>query len=134
MSLLVDTHCWLWSLLAPERLNAPSREALRDPRQAVFLSVASMWEMTIKAGLGKLSLPLPPSEYIPSRLATLGHQTLPILPPHVFALERMPLHHKDPFDRLLVAQAQVEGLQLVTADQALRPYDVPLLWAGPTSP
>jgi PIN domain nuclease of toxin-antitoxin system len=130
VKLLVDTHCWLWYLLTPERLNEPAQKALRDPENEIFFSVASSWEIVVKFGLGKLDLPLPPSNYIPDRLAKLGHQTLSIRQSHVLQLEALPLHHRDPFDRILVAQAQVEGLSLATADKVLTAYDVPVFWAG----
>ena len=129
MRLLVDTHCWLWYLLAPERLNVQAQEALRDPENDVFFSVASAWEIVVKFGLGKLDLPLRPSEYIPDRLERLGHQTLTIGQSHVLQLEALPLHHRDPFDRILVAQAQAEKLLLITADEVLTAYDVPVFWA-----
>lgn len=130
MRLLVDTHCWLWYLLSPEKLNSASRAVLDNGSHSIYFSTASAWEIVIKAALGKLELPLPPSQYIPDRLARLGHQSLPILQEHVLHLESLPAHHKDPFDRILVAQAQMEELQLVTADQSLKLYDLPLLWAG----
>jgi PIN domain nuclease of toxin-antitoxin system len=128
--LLVDTHCWLWYLLAPQRLNEQAQQILRDPETDIYFSVASTWEIVVKFGLGKLDLPSSPSEYIPDRLETLGHQTLPIRQSHVLQLEALPLRHRDPFDRLLVAQAQGEKLQLVTADGVLTAYDVPAFWAG----
>lgn len=134
MRLLLDTHCWLWYLLEPERLNSDTRDLLRETANEVYLSAASAWEIVIKFGIGKLELPLSPTEYIPSRLATLGHRSLPILQTHVLAIQGLPLHHKDPFDRALVAQAQCEELQLVTADPVLTAYDVPILWAGLDSP
>lgn len=130
MRLLLDTHCWLWFFLASRRLNEQATQLLSESDHEIFLSVASVWEMVIKHGTGKLSLPLPPGEYIPSRLKLLGHSDLPILRQHVLQLENLPPHHKDPFDRLLVAQAQVEDLHLVTADEQLKEYDVPLIWAG----
>lgn len=130
MRLLVDTHCWLWYLLAPERLNEPAQQALRDLENEIFFSVASTWEIVVKFGLGKLELPSPPSSYIPDRLAKLGHQALSIHQGHVLQLEALPLHHRDPFDRLLVAQARVEELRLMTADKVLTAYDVPVFWAG----
>lgn len=130
MRFLVDTHCWLWYLLSPEKLNSASQAALGDSTHSVFFSTASTWEIVIKAALGKLELPLPPSRYIPDRLAQLGHQSLPILQEHVLHLETLPLHHKDPFDRLLLCQAQVEDLVLITADRAFAAYGQALLWAG----
>lgn len=130
MRLLVDTHCWLWSLLSPQRLNEQARKALSDPENEIFLSVASTWEIVVKFKLGKMDLPSPPSEYIPDRLERLGHQTLTIRQDHVLQLENLPHHHRDPFDRLLIAQALVEKLQLMTADGVLTAYDVPVFWAG----
>jgi PIN domain nuclease of toxin-antitoxin system len=127
--LLVDTHCWLWSLLSPERLNEEAQKALKDPDNEISFSVASTWEIVVKFGLGKLDLPSPPSEYIPDRLKKLGHQTLTIRQDHVLRLEALPAHHRDPFDRLLVAQAQVEELRLMTADKVLTAYEVPVFWA-----
>lgn len=134
MNLLLDTHCWLWQMLAPERLSPPIKEALRDPSNMTFLSVASMWEITIKYSLGKMSLPLPPEQYIPERLLSMGDLPLEIAQKHVLHLSSLPAHHKDPFDRLLIAQAQVEGMTLLTADALIAKYDVPLLWAGPGAP
>jgi PIN domain nuclease of toxin-antitoxin system len=128
--ILLDTHCWLWYLLSPDRLNGPARDTLRETRNEVFLSTRSAWEIVVKSGLGKLSIPLPAAQYIPDRLEALGHQSLPILQNHVLQVEQLPMHHRDPFDRILVAQAQVEGLRLMTADPVLRAYDVPIFWAG----
>lgn len=130
MKILLDTHCWLWYLLSPERLNRSAQDILRDPNNDVFLSVGSSWEIVIKTGLGKLSLPLPATEYIPDRLKALGHQSLPVFQHHVLQVAHLPAHHRDPFDRLLVAQAQAEELHLMTADPLLQAYDVPIFWAG----
>lgn len=134
MRILVDTHCWLWYLLAPEKLNAGSRALLNDADNTIFFSAASAWEIVIKAALGKLEIPLAPSLYIPDRLALLGHLSLPIRQEHVLQLEKLPSHHKDPFDRILAAQAQVESLRLMTADRSLGRYDLPLIWAGSGGP
>jgi PIN domain nuclease of toxin-antitoxin system len=134
LRLLVDTHCWLWFLLSPEKLNPASQEALSGSDHSIYFSAASAWEIVIKAALGKLELPLPASQYIPDRLSQLGHQSLPILQEHVLQLESLPAHHKDPFDRILLAQAQVEELLFVTADRTLTEYGLPVLWAGPGEP
>ena len=134
MRLLIDTHCWLWYLLTPDKLNRDVQAVMSDAGHEIFFSAASVWEIVIKSALGKLELPAVASEYIPSRLATLGHQSLAIDQRHVLQVERLPAHHKDPFDRILVAQAQVEDLRIVTADPALTFYDVPVVWAGPAMP
>jgi PIN domain nuclease of toxin-antitoxin system len=130
MNLLIDTHCWLWSLEAPDKLSAQARQLLADPQNEVFLSAASVWEIVIKSMIGKLTLPSPPGVFIPDRVAALNNQLLSITAAHVFALEQLPAHHRDPFDRLLIAQAISESMQLVTADPNIRKYSVALVWAG----
>lgn len=130
MRVLVDTHCWLWQLGEPQRLGEEARTTLSLPENEVFLSAASAWEIVIKHALGRLSLPIPPTEYIPSRMAALGNISLPVTQTHVLRVEDLPLHHKDPFDRVLIAQALAEGLHFVTADPVLRMYQVPIIWAG----
>jgi PIN domain nuclease of toxin-antitoxin system len=128
--LLVDTHCWLWQLAEPERLKEPVRSLLADRGNEVFLSVASIWEIVIKAQLGKLALPEPAEVFVPRRMEALGNFALPITEPHVLRIATLPLHHRDPFDRILLSQALVEGLPLVTADARLKDYELELLWAG----
>jgi PIN domain nuclease of toxin-antitoxin system len=128
--LLVDTHCWLWYLLAPEKLNAGAQALLRDDAHEVFLSAASAWEIVIKHGLGKLRLPTRPETYIPERMTALGHTSLSVDQRHVLWLTQLPLHHRDPFDRIIVAQAHVDGLRLVTADRQLASYPIDVFWAA----
>lgn len=130
MRLLLDTHCWLWQLAEPERLPEPLRALLSDRANEVYLSAASVWEIVVKAQLGKLTLPEPAEQYVPTRMQALGNLALPITQAHVLRIGSLPLHHKDPFDRVLVAQALVECLSLVTADARLRDYQVDLYWAG----
>ena len=129
MTILVDTHPWLWALSSPERLSGRAREILEDPRNRIYLSAASSWEIAIKFALGKLELPEPPSRYVPSRLAAMGMTPLPIEHAHALHAGSLPLHHRDPFDRLLVAQAILEKLTLLTADPELKPYRVRTIWA-----
>jgi len=107
---------------------------MRSDEQEIFFSVASAWEIVVKHALGKLSLPLPPPQYIPERMAALGHRSAPIEQRHVLHLAQLPLHHRDPFDRILVVQAQLDGLRLVTADRQLAGYSVDLVWAGHEPP
>jgi PIN domain nuclease of toxin-antitoxin system len=130
LNFLIDTHCWLWWLSEPERLNPTARRQIANRRNAVFFSAASAWEIAIKASLGKLRLPEPATDYIPSRVSGQGMIPLPINQRHALHLEGMPLHHRDPFDRILIAQAQIEGLPVLTADLQFRSYDVKILWAG----
>ncbi len=134
MNSLIDTHCWLWWLSEPERLNARARRRIADRRNAVFFSAASAWEIAIKAALGKLRLPEPAATYVPSRVSAQGMVPLPINQRHALHLETMPPHHRDPFDRMLIAQAQIEALPVLTADRNFLPYEVKVLWASRARP
>ncbi len=124
MKALLDTHVWLWLQTAPERLTGEARELVEDASNDLFLSAASAWEIAIKYALGKLPLPEPPDRYVPSRLALSGTTPLPLDQRHALHVAALPPHHRDPFDRLLVAQAQLEGLLLVTADKQFGAYEV----------
>ena len=128
MKVLVDTHCWLWWVSAPQKLNLPAKQVLSSTEHILFLSVVSSWEIAIKFSLRKLTLPEPPTIYVPTRLADQGMFPLPVNQAHALQVEKLPWHHKDPFDRLLVAQAQVEGCSLVSCDTAFDTYSVPRLW------
>lgn len=130
MRLLLDTHCWLWMQTAPERLGERALEAIRNPENELFLSAASAWEIAIRYALDRLPLPVPPAVYVPSRMESSGVRGLPVEHRHALATAALPAHHRDPFDRLLVAQAGVEGLTLLTADPQLTAYDIALLRAG----
>ena len=127
MRLLLDTHTFIWWDSDPAQLSAVALTALRDPANTVWLSVVSVWEIVIKAQLGKLGLRLPLSHIVAQQQAN-GLQILPVTLPHVLAVEGLPPIHKDPFDRLLVAQAVVEGAELVSADHVFAPYPARLLW------
>lgn len=124
MRFLVDTHCWLWLQASPERLSSEMLSLLEDPANELILSAASSWEIAIKYALGKLPLPEPPSRYVPSRMATSGSRGLPVEHAHALRVAELPAHHRDPFDRLLIAQAQIEKLVLVTVDREFEKYDV----------
>ncbi len=124
MRILLDTHCWLWLQVAPERLRRSSLELVEDRGNDLLLSAASSWEIAVKYGLGKLALPEPPATYVPSRMATSGVGGLPIEHIHALRVADLPPLHRDPFDRLLVAQAQEEKLTLLTADPQILAYDV----------
>lgn len=130
MKLLIDTHCWLWQLSAPDRLPAVVLDMLGAPENQVHLSAASAWEITIKHGLGKLTLPEAPDRFLPSRLTALGHSLLPVELGHVLRLVGLPALHRDPFDRMLVAQALAEDMDLVTADRLVAAYGARVVWAG----
>ncbi len=124
MRLLLDTHVALWSLGEPTRLSADARTAIVDADSDVFASAVSLWEIAIKRKLGKLQAP----DDVPERLASKGYTDLVVTCAHGWAAGALPLHHRDPFDRLLIAQAQLEGLVLVTADRRLAAYGVATLW------
>jgi PIN domain nuclease of toxin-antitoxin system len=121
---LVDTHCWLWLQASPERLSPAVVSLLENPVNDLILSAASSWEIAIKYALRKLPLPEPPSRYVPRRMAVSGTRGLPIEHAHTLRVAELPMHHRDPFDRLLVAQAQIEKLVLVTVDRQFERYDV----------
>ncbi len=127
MRFLLDTHCWLWLQTEPERLSSQVLEQLSDESNGLFLSAASSWEIAIKYGLGKLVLPEPPDVYVPSRMASSGCLALAVEHAHALHVAELPPLHRDPFDRILVAQAQLDGLRLVTADPAIAAYEVDCL-------
>lgn len=129
MRWLLDTQCWLWMTSAPERFDPEVRRRLQDPRSTLFLSAASAWEIAIKYQLGKLELPEPPAQYVASRLRQTRVVPLAITHEHALRVAELPAHHRDPFDRLLLAQAQLERLPLLTADEALARYDVDIVRA-----
>lgn len=127
MKLLLDTHVFLWYITADVRLPAAFVAAIRNPANEVFLSVASVWEAVIKHGLGKLPLPMPPADYLPRQRVAHGIVSLAVdegAMPHLAAL---PPLHRDPFDRLLVAQALQHGLTVVTVDPDIASYGIPTL-------
>jgi PIN domain nuclease of toxin-antitoxin system len=128
VKLLLDTHTFMWWDSDPAKLSAAALAFCSDPTNELLLSVASLWEMQIKSQLGKLTLRVPLVEMVSQQQATNGVIVLPILPAHVFALEGLPTPHKDPFDRLLVAQANSEGATLVSADAIFAAYPVHTAW------
>lgn len=130
MNLLLDTQVWLWSLAEPERLNQLARTILTDKQNQLYLSAASVWEIVIKAALGKLPLPEVPVTYVPSRMAAQGIQALSITHAHALQVFSLPAHHRDPFDRIIIAQSQVENLPLLTADPMFQAYNVAIIWSA----
>jgi PIN domain nuclease of toxin-antitoxin system len=129
LKILLDTHCWLWMVAQSQRLSPTTRALVEDPENQLLLSAASSWEIAIKYALGKLPLPMPPAEYVPSRMATSGLSPLPVQHSHALLAGSLPRHHGDPFDRLLIAQAQIEKVTILTADRQFEAYDADLLWA-----
>lgn len=129
MRVLLDTQCWLWMLAAPERFSADGMKVVGTAENELFVSAASAWEITIKYSLGKLRLPSRPAELIPNWMAESRALPLPIEHGHALHIGNLPPHHRDPFDRMLIAQAQIERLPILTSDRQFAAYDVELLWA-----
>ena len=125
MRLLLDTHALLWALATPARLPARTASAIRDPANAVFVSAASVWEIAIKAALGKLTADL---DEVARTSIEVGFEELPVTLAHARRVRELPARHRDPFDRMLVAQALEEGLTIATRDVVIKEYGVPTHW------
>lgn len=129
MRYLLDTQVWLWLQSRTARVPQEVRSRLAEPDVEVLLSAASAWEISIKYARGKLPLPEPPATYVPARMRRDSVSGLPITHAHTLHVATLPRHHGDPFDRLLVAQARMEHIPLVTADAVLHRYDVEIVSA-----
>lgn len=127
MGILIDTPVFLWAAVMDGRLSNSAKRLLEDPEQAVFFSAASSWEIALKYARGRLTLPAKPGEIINRIIAAAGMTRLAISIEDSLELAELPLHHKDPFDRLLVVQARKYGLRLMTADPILERYDVDVI-------
>lgn len=121
---MLDTHCWLWMVAEPDRLRASAREVLEDPTTVRLLSAACVWEITIKHRLGKLRMELPPAEFVAGGMADTAVDPLPVTHRHALGVADLPDHHRDPFDRLLIAQSRSEDCTIATADPVFRRYEV----------
>ena len=128
MKFLLDTHVLLWWTLDDPRLPASVRTVLTDPANDLLLSAASGWEIAIKTALGKLEIEGSPEEFLSHKLPANDIIELPVSMAHVVRVFHLPMHHKDPFDRLLIAQAQVEALTILSDDAKLRLYPVTVSW------
>lgn len=128
MRLLLDTHVFLWWIADDERLSSKARRAIGDGRNEVLVSAVSAWEIVVKHELGRLTLPEAPDKFVPNQLRANAFGALPATVSHALAVARLPALHRDPFDRLLIAQAMVESLTLVSADEDLRRYPVRVTW------
>lgn len=127
MRLLLDTHAFLWFATGDRRLSRRARAAMESGDAELVLSAASVWEIAIKAGLGRLTLPSAVDAYIAEKVAR-GYRLLPVSWMQAAAIERLPFHHRDPFDRLLAAQARGEGYQLVSRDRVFDKYGIERVW------
>lgn len=128
MSILLDTHTFLWFVLDDPQLSTSARTLIEDPASDVLVSPATYWEIAIKVGLGKLDLRSPYDDFMQRGIAGNDFSILPIEPKHTSLLTTLPLHHKDPFDRLLAAQAIAEGIPILSVDGRFDPYGVRRLW------
>ena len=123
MDLLIDTHILLWYLLDSTRLTEKARDYLQDPANNILVSTASIWEASIKAGIGKLRIPAPLAQGV----RETGFSFMPISPEDAWEAGQLPLLHKDPFDRMLIAQARLREIPVFTDDSAFSRYEVPVL-------
>ncbi|MDJ0570324.1 MAG: type II toxin-antitoxin system VapC family toxin [Pleurocapsa sp. MO_192.B19] len=128
MKILLDTQIFLWALAEPKRLGENAKSLLRSQENQLYLSAASSWEISIKVALGKLPLPEAPDKYISSRMANLKILPLDVKHHHTFIVYKLPLHHRDPFDRILIASSIAENFHLMSADEQFRHYEIDLLW------
>jgi PIN domain nuclease of toxin-antitoxin system len=126
--LLLDTHAFLWFVLGDPRLVPTALDQIRDPAQVKLVSPASYWEIAIKISLGKYTLNEPYESFMQRGIFGNNFSVLPIEPKHTAALTTLPFHHRDPFDRLLVAQALVEQVPILSVDAALDAYGITRLW------
>lgn len=128
MRLLLDTHVLMWWIDDDPHLSAQSRALIGHSDNDVVVSVVSVWEIAIKAGLGRLDVPPDLQGYLRRQLARNQFELLPVLFEHAVAVRDLPRHHRDPFDRMLIAQSQVERLRLVTHDARMRAYEIDVIW------
>jgi PIN domain nuclease of toxin-antitoxin system len=127
-SLLLDTHAMLWFFWGDPQLSANAKAAIEDPDNRKLISIASCWEIAVKVGLGKLDLGEPSRTFLPREISNNNFELLPIGLNHIAEVEGLPMHHRDPFDRLLLAQAIIENLPVISADRVFEQYGVTRLW------
>jgi len=128
MKLLLDTHIFLWWVSDDPQLSTKARVLIGDGHNTLYWSAASSWEVSIKYALGRMPLPEAPEQFLPAEIEKNRIESLPIIDAHAFQTGKLPPHHQDPFDRMLVAQAQVESIALLSNDRQLNHYDVEIHW------
>lgn len=128
MKALLDTHAFLWWILADQRVSPRAHDFIHDSENTLFLSAASAWEIIIKAQTGRMKLPQEPAAFITRHLSLNDVEALPVQLSHALHLATLPVHHRDPFDRILIAQAQVEKLPILTSDPLIARYGVEIIW------
>jgi len=130
MKYLLDTMVWLWSVGPSEKIGAAGRQVFEDGTSEIYLSAVSSWEIAIKARLGKYKLPETPGRYVSKKLDQQGIRPLPVTLDHSLKVFSLPLYHHDPFDHLLIAQAILERMVILTSDRFFEKYPVEVLWCG----
>ena len=130
MAFLIDTHVLLWNLFKPELLSSSAARILASRTDELFLSSATAWEIAIKSSTGKLRLPTPPDAFVPTVMQEMNMIELAVTHKHALTVAALPWHHRDPFDRLLIAQARAENLVIMTSDRAFKQYDVEMIFCG----
>jgi PIN domain nuclease of toxin-antitoxin system len=128
MRLLLDTHTFIWFVTDDTQLSSTAKAVIEDESNEKLLSIASVWEMAIKQSIGKLGFQLPVCSFVEQQMTFNSMELLSVTIPHLAVVETLALHHRDPFDRLLIAQAAIEHLVIVGADTAFDAYDVQRLW------
>jgi PIN domain nuclease of toxin-antitoxin system len=126
--IILDTHAFIWWITDSARLSSRAREVVADPRNALVWSAASSWEIAIKSSLGRIDMPEPIGAFLAEQLRLQRVDPLPVEHSHAWRVAEQPFHHRDPFDRLLVAQALVEDLPILSADGQLKAYGVETIW------
>lgn len=130
MKYLLDTVVWMWSIGTVEKISKEGQAILEDGSEEIYLSAITSWELSIKMRLGKLQLPASPARCVPGFMAKQGLRSLPITHIHAAKVYDLPLHHADPFDRLLIAQALTEETAILTADRVFEKYPIQMVWCG----
>jgi len=130
MKYLLDTAVWLWSLDSAELISDEGREIIERGEEEIYLSAITSWEISIKMRLGKLDFPAPPAHHVPRFMAKQSLRPLSVNHSHAARVYDLPAHHRDPFDRMLIAQALVEDMVILTSDRSFKKYPARLLWCG----
>ncbi|MBI2844782.1 MAG: type II toxin-antitoxin system VapC family toxin [Armatimonadetes bacterium] len=128
MRALLDTHAFLWWIADDPNISDRARKVISDNDNQIYVSAASGWEIAIKAQIGRLTVPEQPERFILEQMAINAFISLPVRMEHALRVYSLPMHHRDPFDRILIAQSQVERLPILTADSALSEYSVDIVW------
>jgi len=128
MRILLDTHSFLWFVLGDSKLSATARHEIESPSNEKLISPVAYWEIAIKISIGKYTLPMPFEQFMRKAIDDNGFEILSIQPKHTAAITNLPFHHRDPFDRMLIGQAMVEGIGVVSGDSAFDAYPVTRIW------